>query len=215
MIAQCVLILRAREHRPRRRAPVRPHSANWNEDGRANRKSGRFAGSTTPTARAAEKIAANVTGGLNVFRRVQRFWVFHLQLKEKVGAGAKVGTWRQFVRAWCDTRARRNGACRWRVTAPRSPRARGLGNGKFFERAGCGATRRCAPRKAEAADAAEEISRRCRWRAWPPAPRRLRQSSAAAFGATPTPFQIRAGLSRRDRREILAARHRKAARWKC
>ena len=33
MIAQCVLILRAREHRPRRRAPVRPHSANLGKMG--------------------------------------------------------------------------------------------------------------------------------------------------------------------------------------
>jgi hypothetical protein len=32
----------------------------------------RFAGSTTPAARAAEEIAAAVTGNLNVFRRVQR-----------------------------------------------------------------------------------------------------------------------------------------------
>jgi hypothetical protein len=48
----------------------------------------------------------------------------------------------------CAIRARGgNGACRWRDTAPRSPRARGFGNGKFFERAGCGETRRCAPRK--------------------------------------------------------------------
>ncbi len=31
--AQCVLILRAREHRPRRRAPVRPHSANLEKMG--------------------------------------------------------------------------------------------------------------------------------------------------------------------------------------
>ena len=42
------------------------------------------------------------------------------------------------MRALGDTRARGNGACRWRSTAPRSPRVRGFGNGKFFERAGCG-----------------------------------------------------------------------------
>jgi hypothetical protein len=56
--------------------------------------------------------------------------------------GSDAFTWRQFVRALSDPRARGNGACRWRVTAPRSPRARGFGNGKFFERAGCGETRR-------------------------------------------------------------------------
>jgi hypothetical protein len=54
MIAQCVLILRAREHRPRRRAPVRPHSANLEKMGARREEVWRFAGSTTPAAVAAE-----------------------------------------------------------------------------------------------------------------------------------------------------------------
>lgn len=72
MIAQCVLILRAREHRPRRRAPVRPHSANWEKmgalkevwplRGRARRRR------LSPPL----EIAATVAGGLNVSCRVQR-----------------------------------------------------------------------------------------------------------------------------------------------
>ena len=51
-----------------------------------------------------------------------------------------------------------NGACRWRVTAPRSPRARGFGNGKFFGRAGCGETRRWRSSKSNAAIAAKRRS---------------------------------------------------------
>ena len=53
MITQCVLILRAREHRPRRRAPGRPHSANLEKMGARREEVCRFAGSTTPAARAA------------------------------------------------------------------------------------------------------------------------------------------------------------------
>jgi hypothetical protein len=136
--AQCVLILRAREHRPRRRAPVRPHSANWKKMGARMEEVCRFAG---------EHNAGECCG---------RF--VHLPPRATVldfPFTAKRESWR-----WCEgwnlaavrvglMRSARagNGACRWRVTAPRSPRARGFGNGKFFERAGCGETRRCAPRK--------------------------------------------------------------------
>ncbi|MGO8680138.1 MAG: hypothetical protein ACLQU6_04390 [Limisphaerales bacterium] len=95
--------------------------------------------STTPAARA---VAGNRGGHREQFERLfPRTTVLDFPFTAKRESWRwrdGVGTWRQFVRAWCDTRARRNGACRWRVTAPRSPRARGLGNGKLIERAGCG-----------------------------------------------------------------------------
>ncbi len=51
--------------------------------------------------------------------------------KSNVANGSGAFTWRQFVRALCDTRARRNVRV---ANAPRhaATRARGFGNGKFF-----------------------------------------------------------------------------------
>ena len=56
-------------------APSRPRPPplrKYGKDGRANRKSGRFAGEHDAGAGAPLGIAAGVAGGLNVFRRVQR-----------------------------------------------------------------------------------------------------------------------------------------------
>ena len=166
MITQCVLILRAREHRPRRRAPVRPHSANLEKMG-ARMECLPLRGRTRRPRHPMSglEIAATVAGNLNVPFRVRRFWVIRKDGFENgrlatAGAGGKTLTrrlqsaiagllyrrsgcragqhenagafsflaagggaiesrgrsngipWRQFVRAWCDPRARRNGACR-------------------------------------------------------------------------------------------------------
>ena len=68
--------------------PRPPPLRKFGKDGRANGRSLPLRGKHDAGAGAPLEIAANVAGNLNVFFRVQRFWIFRLQLKEKVGADA-------------------------------------------------------------------------------------------------------------------------------
>ena len=103
MIAQCVLILRAREHRPRRRAPVRPHSANWNKLG---------AGETRRTS----------TGGsLRLFPRATVLGFPFTAKKEKSALARRLEPGGSSGGPGAIRARGGNGACRWRVHGTAQP----------------------------------------------------------------------------------------------